>query len=62
MAEHVTIRCPVRSELSAVMQLTDKEGWNLELSYLEAGFDMDPTGWRVAVSETGEIIGMCRPT
>lgn len=51
------IRPMRRSDIPSVYALVAEMEWNIEISYLEFVFNIDPTGLVVVVKDDGEVIG-----
>lgn len=51
------IRPMRRSDIPSVYALVVKMEWNIEISYLEFVFNIDPTRLVVVVKDDGELIG-----
>lgn len=51
------IRPMRRSDIPSVYALVAEMEWNIEISYLEFVFNIDPTGLVVVVKDDGELIG-----
>lgn len=57
------IRQPTKDEIVRVHTvLVHKQGWILQLEQVEVGYELNPTGCRVAQNDDGDFIGVCMGT